>query len=78
MTDPQVTMDAAKAAPPVAGTLMNFAGVHVNDWLALATLVYTVCLLITLWRDRWGGRELIRCLLVRFRAKREIRRARRR
>lgn len=52
--------EALKVGPAAAPVAMGFLGYPLNEWLVLATLIYTICLLITLWRDRWGGRQLLR------------------
>ena len=57
-----VAVQAAKGAPAVAGAL--FSAVTLNQWVALATLVYIIVQLLYLvrkwWReevDRWRSQE---------------------
>lgn len=57
-----VAVQAAKGAPAVAGAL--FSAVTLNQWVALATLVYIIVQLLYLirkwWReevDRWRSKE---------------------
>ena len=58
-----VVVSAAKTAPPVAVSLFTLAGHPLQDWVLMATLVYTVLQIILLWprfrnwnRRRGGGR----------------------
>lgn len=58
-----VVVSAAKTAPPVAVSIFTLAGHPLQDWVLIATLVYTVLQIILLWpkfRDwnkrRGGGR----------------------
>lgn len=44
----EVSMAAAKASPPLAISGMYLAGYPLQDWLVLATLVYTVLQIILL------------------------------
>lgn len=51
-----------KAAPPVTVSGMGLAGVTLNEWVLLATLIYTVVqTLIALYKffrkDKDGGRD---------------------
>lgn len=52
-----VAVQAAKGAPAVAGAL--FSAVTLNQWVALATLVYIIVQLLYLvrkwWREEVGG-----------------------
>lgn len=57
-----VAVQAAKGAPAVAGAL--FSAVTLNQWVALATLVYIIVQLLYLvrkwWReevDRWRSQK---------------------
>jgi len=57
-----VAVQAAKGAPAVAGAL--FSAVTLNQWVALATLVYIIVQLLYLVRkwwteevDRWRSQE---------------------
>lgn len=44
----EVAVAAAKASPPLAVTGMHLLGHPLQDWLVLATLVYTVLQIILL------------------------------
>lgn len=44
----EVAVAAAKASPPLAVTGMHLSGHPLQDWLVLATLVYTVLQIILL------------------------------
>ena len=46
-----VTVQAAKGAPAVAGAL--FSAMTLNQWVALATLVYIIVQLLYLIRKWW-------------------------
>jgi len=46
----------AKAAPLVAISAADHFIMPLSDWVLLGTLAYTLLSLITLWRDKWGGR----------------------
>lgn len=54
-------VETAKAAPPLAGISAWLAGITLNDWLVLATLIYTLLLighkLQSIWRDTWRDWE---------------------
>ena len=39
-------MAVAKASPPIAVSGLTLAGVQLQDWLIMATLLYTVILII--------------------------------
>ena len=41
-----VGMAVAKASPPIAVSGLTLAGVQLQDWLIMATLLYTVILII--------------------------------
>ena len=41
-----VSMAVAKASPPIAVSGLTLAGVQLQDWLIMATLLYTVILII--------------------------------
>ena len=43
-----LTMAAAKASPPVVVSGLTLAGVHLQDWLIMATILYTVIQIIIL------------------------------
>lgn len=48
-----ITTAVAKAAPPVAVTSANFIlGFTLNDWVAIATLIYIVLQAFFLVKDR--------------------------
>ena len=57
-----VSMAVAKAFPPIAVSGLTLAGVQLQDWLIMATLLYTVILIIIAlpklkqsfkeWRDK--------------------------
>ena len=47
----QISVEAAKAAPAVAGAA--FAGVTLNQWVAIATGVYIVLQALYLLRKWW-------------------------
>lgn len=54
-----VAVSAAKTAPPVAVSIFTLAGHPLQDWVLMATLVYTVLQIILLWpkfRD-WNKRR---------------------
>ena len=54
-----VVVSAAKTAPPVVVSAFTLAGHPMQDWVLLATLVYTVLQIILLWpkfRD-WNKRR---------------------
>ena len=57
MTTSDTVIEAAKAAPPAASLGAWLLGLPLNDWLLLATLIYTILLighkLQTIWRDLW-------------------------
>jgi hypothetical protein len=54
----------AKAAPPVAVSAATVAGLSLSEWVLLATLIYTIAQMITLWRDKWGGRNQIKKVMA--------------
>ena len=37
-----VITEAAKAAPPIAITAVTVGGITINEWVAIATLIYIV------------------------------------
>jgi len=41
-----LTMAAAKASPPIAVSGLTLAGVQLQDWLIMATILYTVIQII--------------------------------
>ena len=41
-----LSMAVAKASPPIAVSGLTLAGVQLQDWLIMATLLYTVILII--------------------------------
>ena len=43
-----LSMAAIKTSPPIIVTGMTFAGVQLQDWLILATILYTVIQIIIL------------------------------
>lgn len=54
-----VVVGAAKTAPPVVVSAFALAGHPMQDWVLLATLVYTVLQIVLLWpkfRD-WNNRR---------------------
>lgn len=54
-----VVVSAAKTAPPVAVSLFTLVGHPLQDWVLMATLVYTILQIILLWpkfRD-WNKRR---------------------
>lgn len=57
----EVFVESAKLSPPVAVTGLTFAGVSLQDWVLVATLVYTIFSLFFLIRDKvwkpWKERD---------------------
>jgi len=50
------TVVAAKLAAPVGVTSVTLAGIHLQDWVLLLTLVYTVLMIgekLWKWRKAW-------------------------
>ena len=57
-----LSMAAIKPSPPIIVTGMTFAGIQVQDWLVMATILYTVIQIIIAlpklkksfneWRDK--------------------------
>ena len=57
-----LSMAAIKTSPPIIVTGMTFAGIQVQDWLIMVTLLYTVIQIIIVlpklkqsfkeWRDK--------------------------
>ena len=57
-----LSMAAIKTSPPIIVTGMTFAGIQVQDWLVMATILYTVIQIIIAlpklkksfneWRDK--------------------------
>jgi len=41
-----LSMAAIKTSPPIIVTGMTFAGIQVQDWLVMATILYTVIQII--------------------------------
>lgn len=41
-----LSMEAIKTSPPVIVTGMTLAGIHLQDWLIMATIIYTVIQII--------------------------------
>ena len=52
MTNHDVSIEAAKAAPPLTVVSLSLAGVSLQDWVLIITLIYTVLSLIFLIRDK--------------------------
>lgn len=51
---------AAKLAPPVAVTGLTLGGIQLQDWVLIATLVYTllaICERLFRWVVDWRGRR---------------------
>lgn len=49
-------IETAKASPPAAILSAWFAGVTINEWAAIAGLVYTLCLIgekVYRWVQAW-------------------------
>lgn len=57
-----LSMEAIKTSPPVIVTGMTLAGIHLQDWLIMTTIIYTVIQIIIAlpelkksfneWRDK--------------------------
>lgn len=41
-----LSMAAIKTSPPIIATGMTLAGIHLQDWLIMATILYTVIQII--------------------------------
>lgn len=52
MTNHDITIEAARAAPPVTVVSLSLAGVSLQDWVLIITLIYTCLSLIFLIRDK--------------------------
>lgn len=52
MTNHDISIEAVKAAPPVTVVGLSLAGVSLQDWVLIITLIYTVLSLIFLIRDK--------------------------
>lgn len=52
MTNHEVTLEAARAAPPLSVVGLSLMGVSLQDWVLIITLIYTVLSLIFLIRDK--------------------------
>lgn len=50
-----VVAEAVKAAPPLAVTAATFMGLTLQEWVYVATLVYTLMQLYFLIKDRYFG-----------------------
>lgn len=47
-----LTYEAARLSPPVAITGLSLWGVSLQDWVLIATLIYTVVSFVFLLRDK--------------------------
>lgn len=47
MTNHDISIEAVKAAPPVTVVGLSLAGVSLQDWVLIITLIYTV---LTWWK----------------------------
>ena len=48
----ELAIEATRLSPPVAVTGLSLAGISLQDWVLVATLVYTVVSLVFLIRDK--------------------------
>lgn len=56
-------IEAVKSVPAITATGMTLFGYQLNDLVMLTTLVWTLFLIVTHWRDKWGGRGQIQRLM---------------
>lgn len=57
-TSTEILQEAAKASPPVTVLGLHFAGVSLNDWVLMGTLVYIALQAYVLVRDKiWPGKK---------------------
>lgn len=54
-------MAAAKLAPPVTAAGLTLMGVHLSDWLIIATLIYTLLQIALLLQKLWLARRARQC-----------------
>ena len=52
MTNHDISIEAAKTAPPLTVVGLSLAGVSLQDWVLIITLIYTALSLIFLIRDK--------------------------
>ena len=52
MTNHEVSIEAARAAPPLSVVGLSLMGVSLQDWVLVITLIYTALSLIFLIRDK--------------------------
>lgn len=55
--DKSTLVEVAKASPPVTVTGLSLYGVSLQEWVLLATLVYTLLQLYFLLRDKWWAKR---------------------
>lgn len=53
MSTKEVAAELAKASPPVSVAGLHFCGVSLADWTLILTMLYTLCMLFFLFRDKW-------------------------
>jgi disulfide bond formation protein DsbB len=51
-TKTELAVEAVRISPPVAVTGLSLYGISLQDWVLVATLVYTVVSLVFLIRDK--------------------------
>ena len=49
--------EAAKAAPTVTVGGLTLFGVVLSDWVMILTIVYTLCQLFFLFKDKWWNKR---------------------
>lgn len=52
-TAQEIAVETFKAAPPVTAVGLSLAGVTLQDWVLIGTLIYTVLQIGFLIRDKW-------------------------
>lgn len=50
----EIAAASAKAAPPIAVAGLTFAGLALQDWVYISTILYTTLLAAKLVVDNWG------------------------
>lgn len=48
----EILVESAKLSPPVAVTGLSLWGISLQDWVLVATLIYTLASLFFLFRDK--------------------------